>query len=749
MPTLLTSGKWREFHRCRTVGLVAGLALLLSLAACSGLTPGLERGSTTRPNIVLIFVDDLGYNDVSYNGATEIETPNIDRLAREGVVFSSGYVVQPTCGPSRAGLLTGRHPARFGMESNLPYAPFDDWHGLPVAETTIATYLRNTGYRTGLVGKWQLGASPPFHPLNRGFDYFYGFLAGEHDYFTVDTTRPGFTYLPLNDNRGAAGFDGYLTDALTDQAVKFVNDDTNDANAAAPKPFFLYLAYNTPHTPLQAPRELVQKYSRVADVKRRTYLAMVDSLDQNVGRVLAALERAGKRDNTLIFFLSDNGGVYPREKYPDLTWGDNAPFSGGKGSFLEGGIRVPFIASWPARWPRGKIFEPMVSSMDIAATALSLAGGAAAPDRPLDGVNLHPYLIGERNDSPHAALFWRLPAGSGAPLKVTKFAVRSGRIKLVKDTEEGEAQLFDLERDPGETRNLIDDEAETAARLAKLWNAWNRENLSMSIYVTISFYESGRAEFARAFVERLRLREAERPNFQIIAPGTREASCSNGIVVPNPENNPGLVGDCVTLMAVKDSLTGGAGTGDASLNWDYAEPISNWDSVAVSGEPNRVRELQLELSGLAGTLPPRLGDLDGLVKLYLGRNRLTGPVPPELGDLADLQVLSLGRNRLTGPVPPELGDLADLQILSLALNRLTGPLPPELGDLANLKELWLQDNGLAGSVPPEWGNLGELELIRLEGNQLTGCLPASFRRIDNTDFVGLELDYCAADGEGR
>ncbi len=686
---MLTLGKWRRRRICRVVaGLAGALALLLALAACSG--PEQAQDGDTRPNIVLIFVDDLGYNDVSYNGATEIKTPNIDRLAGEGVIFSSGYVAHPTCGPSRAGLMTGRYPARFGMEANLAYAPFDDQHGLPVEEKTIATYLQDTGYRTGIVGKWQLGAAAPFHPLNRGFDYFYGFLGGEHDYFTVDTTRPGFVYLPLNDNRSAAGFDGYLTDALTNRAIEFVND-------AAPAPFFLYLAYNTPHTPIQAPEELIQKYSHVDNLKRRTYLAMVDSLDQNVGRVLTALEQSGQRDNTLIFFLSDNGGIYQTELYPHFTWADNAPFRKGKNTFSEGGIRVPFVASWPARWPQGETFEPMVSSMDIAATALGLAGGAADPARPMDGVNLDPYLVGELSGPPHEVLFWRLPAGPQASLKLTKFAVRSGRIKLVKDTKEGEAQLFDLERDPGETRNLIDGDTETAARLAELWNAWNRENLSINVYVTISPYEARLVDFAHGLAERLRLREEERPHFQVgIVPEPWPDSCSNGIVVPSPEYNRSLAGDCVTLMAAKDALSGGA-----SLNWDYDVPIYYWDGVFISGEPSRVRKLRLPSSGLEGGIPPQLGDLDKLAGLVFSNNRLTGPIPPELGDLA------------------------------------------------NLKELWLRDNRLTGSVPPELGNLGELELIRLEGNQLIGCLPASLRRIGNNDFAKLDLDYCDADGEGR
>ena len=510
-----------RWHR-RAIIIVCLLTVQAVMSGC------LLKGEELRPNVVLIFVDDLGYNDVSYNGATEIETPNIDRLAQEGIIFSNGYVVHPTCGPSRAGLLTGRYPARFGMEANLAYAPFDSEYGLPVEETTVAAYLKDMGYRTGIVGKWQLGAAPPFNPLNRGFDYFYGFLGGEHNYFQVDGAHSGtsqaiISYLPLNENRSATGFDGYLTDALTDHAIEFVHENRGD-------PFFLYLAYNAPHTPLQAPDNLIEKYSKkitskvhrlldkrqtsddLNDQRRRTYLAMISSLDQNIGRVLDTLAKIGKRDNTLIFFLSDNGGVYPKNDSDRHTWADNSPFSKGKNSFFEGGIRVPFVASWPARWPQGETFEPMVSSLDIAATAMALVGSEADASRPLDGVNLDPFLRGETAGSPHEALFWR--QANEVPYR-TQFAVRTGSAKLVKDSEEGEAQLFDLERDPGETRNLMDGDPETAARLAEHWNAWNRDNVSLNVYAGPSFYESIRAKSVQRLAEDLNAREAETPPFQI------------------------------------------------------------------------------------------------------------------------------------------------------------------------------------------------------------------------------------------
>lgn len=485
--------------------LLSFLIFLVTAAGCSVLPAGKAARSSEddRPNFIVIFIDDLGYNDVSYNGATEIETPNIDRLADEGVIFSNGYVVHPFCGPSRAGLVTGRYPARFGMEYNVAYAPLDEGHGLPVEEKTMASYLNEAGYRTGLVGKWQLGAAPAFHPLNRGFDYFYGFLGGAHDYFRIDLTRPGTDYLPLNENRGATGLDGYLTDALTDRAVDFVKERREE-------PFFLYLAYNAPHAPLQAPDALLAKYSHIDDENRRRYLAMVDSLDRNIGRVLDALEQPGLRDDTVIFLLSDNGGVSPAID-PELDWADNFPFRKGKESFYEGGVRVPFVASWPAEWPSGEIFEPMVSSLDIAATTLALAGLTSDPDRPLDGVNLDPFVLGEEAEVPHEALFWR--QSSRTP-SATKFAIRSGEVKLIKDDPEGDLQLFNLTQDPGETDDLIGEDAVMAFRLAELWNAWNRENIH-NIYPEAGYYATVRADSILEFTAEYESSGKEAPIFQV------------------------------------------------------------------------------------------------------------------------------------------------------------------------------------------------------------------------------------------
>ena len=454
--------------RHKTAPAAALLALLLFAAAAIQCarppdTPG-------RPNFVVILVDDLGYRDVGFNGATEIRTPNIDRIAQDGVVFRNGYVTSPICTPSRAGLLTGRYPARFGLDANLAYAPNDPHLGLPIEEATIADYLRGAGYRTGLVGKWQLGAAPGFLPRERGFDYFFGFLGGSHYYWGADydAGSPALEFrTPLVENRAVypSRDDEYLTYTLGEKAAEFIKQPAGE-------PFLLYLAYNAPHWPIQGqgPPELVDKYAGVADETRREYLAMVEALDRSVGQVLDALDEWGLRDNTVVFLLSDNGGVWR-----DADYADNGPLRRGKDSIYEGGIRVPFAAAWPGQWPAGVSYDPMIISLDITATALTLAGVGAAGD--LDGVNLDPFLRGGPG-MPHETLFWR---------DDKDYAVRSGDLKLVK-RRNAPPELFNLREDIGETRNLIGDEPAAAVRLAGLWNQWNQGNIP-SYFPSIIAYE--------------------------------------------------------------------------------------------------------------------------------------------------------------------------------------------------------------------------------------------------------------------
>lgn len=466
-----------------------------------------------KPNIIVILVDDLGYADHSLSSHSTIKTPGLERLARSGIIFDAGFVSHPYCGPSRAGLLTGRHQARFGMETNPSYSPYDSYHGLPLDEKLLSEYLSESGYRTGIFGKWHMGAAPEYHPLNRGFDSFYGFLSGGHDYFQVDTTRAhtkngqllyseieGAT-LPLSKGTSTVSFEGYLTDALTTEAIEFINAESEN-------PFFLYLSYNAPHGPLQAPKELVDKYSDAGDWARATYLAMVDSLDQNVERLLKELDRNGLYDNSLIFFLSDNGGVYASESRRHENWANNFPLRGGKGSFYEGGIRVPFIASWPAKWPTGKRYSPMVSSLDIATTAIAAAGFEGVPESALDGVDLTPYLTGKVSGSPHAYLFWRSAYNNS-------FAVRSNDSKLLLNAASGNViEFYDLKADPTESNTVTSSFPREAMVMSEAWNQWNLgniENASMEAFE----YQKTRDQFFRDQAEALQAKALKRKPFQI------------------------------------------------------------------------------------------------------------------------------------------------------------------------------------------------------------------------------------------
>ncbi|MGC6455237.1 MAG: sulfatase [Coraliomargaritaceae bacterium] len=431
-----------------------------------------------RPNILVILADDLGYADLGYTGSKVIQTPNIDRLAADGVIIENGYVTHPYCGPSRAGLITGRYQARFGMEINASYSPFDRHMGLPVDEKTFATRLKAANYRTGIIGKWHLGAAYTFHPNNRGFDYFYGFLSGGHDYFpeNIHTHLPLLqengklnygsnegTYLPLLRNTGPGEFEEYLTTALSRDAARFVTDSKH--------PFCLFLSYNAPHTPLQAPQEYIEKYKQIEDREERIYAAMVDAMDHGIGMVLQALEESGKLENTLIFFLSDNGGTVPQPWNPRENWCNNGPFKDGKTSVYEGGVHVPFIIHWPSKLKGNKTFQPIVSALDIAATAVAVGNGDAT-GKPMDGVNLIPFLTGEAKGQPHEALFWRSRSNH-------TWAVRTEKAKyLYQNGKSKGPELYNMVNDPYEINNVVEEYPEVRAQLGDLWNKWNAQNIA-------------------------------------------------------------------------------------------------------------------------------------------------------------------------------------------------------------------------------------------------------------------------------
>ncbi|MDF7825586.1 sulfatase-like hydrolase/transferase [Pontiellaceae bacterium B12227] len=446
-----------------------------------------------KPNILVILADDLGYMDVGFTGSKEIFTPRLDQLAANGMVCENGYVTHPYCGPSRAGLMSGRYQARFGAEINITYSPYDMYSGFPLSEKTIAERMKPAGYRTGALGKWHLGASEPFHPNNRGFDHFYGFLSGGHTYFPENVTtahplllengKPHYSanegcFLPLMRNNNYGEFDEYLTTALSREAVQFVTESD--------EPFFLYLAYNAPHGPLEAPKKTIDKYKHIKDPRRRTYAAMIDEMDQGIGMIVDALKKSGKLDNTLIFFLSDNGGVTPKPGHENETYANNGPFKKGKGSMHEGGSHVPFIVHWPKGIQKPGTFKGLVSSLDIAATAVALGGGDTSGHK-LEGVNLAPYLAGKKKGSPHDALYWRIKDG-------VAWCVRTPTGKYLKENWGGAVTaLYDMKNDPYESTNLLGKAPEKQAELAKLWNDWNADN-SANVLLQAGDYQKKRLQ---------------------------------------------------------------------------------------------------------------------------------------------------------------------------------------------------------------------------------------------------------------
>ncbi|MEY4483563.1 MAG: hypothetical protein RL693_1015 [Verrucomicrobiota bacterium] len=442
-----------------------------------------------RPNIVFIVADDLGYGEPGCYGGKDIPTPNIDALASGGVRFTNGYVTAPFCAASRAALLTGRYQTRFGFEFNpIGAKNAAPGIGLPVKEKTVADRLRDAGYATALVGKWHLGGTAEFQPQRRGFDEFFGFLHEGHFYVpspwtgvttwlrrkTLPDGNKGrwtspdgrivwSTHLGYNEHeydsdnpllRSSQPVDekSNLTDAFTREACDFIGRHKT-------QPFFLYLAYNAVHSPMQGTDEYMATFAHIEDIQRRIFAAMLAHLDDSIGRVHAALRENGLDENTLIVFLSDNGG--PTK---ELT-SSNVPLRGGKGELWEGGIRVPLIISWQKHVQAGRVIDAPIASIDATASALDLAG--IKPDQgKLDGVSLIPLLTGKSVEVPDRTLFWRVGM---------KNALRRGDWKLIRDGEDW--QLFDLLHDIGESTNLASKEPDRVREMSTLWDKWNAEQI--------------------------------------------------------------------------------------------------------------------------------------------------------------------------------------------------------------------------------------------------------------------------------
>ena len=398
-----------------------------------------------KPNIVVIVADDLGYADLGIQGSADIVTPNIDSIAKNGVRFTQGYVTAPVCAPSRAGFLTGRYQQRFGLEL-LPAMGEADF-GLSVNETLLGNRLKALGYATGAVGKWHLGTQSQFFPTQRGFDEFFGFLIGTHSYTVWNQPNN-----PVYRGTQTVTETTYLTDAFTREAVDFIQRKQG-------QPFYLHLAFNAPHDPLQATSEYLARFPNIANSDRRTLAAMMAAMDDGVGKVLAKLRELNLEENTLVIFFSDNGGI------PRTNASLNTPFSGQKDQLLEGGIHIPYMLQWKGYLPAGVVNSAPITSLDVFPTAMAAATGRKFAEATLDGVNLIPYLSGADTTLPHDKLFWR----SGT----TQYAIRSGDWKLL--FFQNTTRLYNLAADQSESTNLATSNPTKLNELKALYDQWNAQ----------------------------------------------------------------------------------------------------------------------------------------------------------------------------------------------------------------------------------------------------------------------------------
>ena len=441
------------------------LPCLFSLLLGS-LPPFAVAESPSKLNVLFIVADDLGYDNVGVQGATDLLTPNIDSIANSGVRFTDGYVTCPVCSPSRAGLLTGRYQQSFGLEFGPPTSDVvtPPNFGLPQTEKTLADHLHSIGYKTGLVGKWHLGVARQFFPLRRGFDEFFGFLMGSRSYYqkTADKRNPIW--------RGEKTVEEqeYLTDAFGREAAGFVQRHHD-------KPFFLYVPFNAVHSPPEPPpQHYLDRFPQIKSATRKIFAAMLASMDDAVGRVLTSIERAGLSDNTIVIFLSDNGGTALAGRAPHRT------LRGGKGSLEEGAIRIPFLMRWPQHIPAGLVYRQPISSLDLFPTILPAAGGNIPPNR--DGVDLLPFLNATQQGRPHDDLYWKYGEAS---------AIRQGDWKLFAQSQHTPPMLFDLGHDQMEKNDLSKDQPQKHDELLDLLGKWKAK---LPPPLTPQFFVKGKHE---------------------------------------------------------------------------------------------------------------------------------------------------------------------------------------------------------------------------------------------------------------
>lgn len=464
-----------------------------------------RQDSTIRPNIIIILADDLSKMDVSSYGSPHIKTPNIDAIGEQGVRFQEAYITSPICAPSRAGLITGRYQQRYGFELNIHerypknrleyyvYKNFfttDQWQvaskdmavpssedmlkqGLPPTEFTLAEIVKKYGYATAMIGKWHMGYNETAKPINRGFDYHYGFYEAFSLYAPVDD--PNIINQKLTDfsdphiwGKGRTGNCAirrndkvidekvYLTTQIAQESIDWIEDHKDE-------PFFMYIPFSAPHTPFQATKEYYDKYAHVKDPAKRVYYAMIHAMDDAIGDIMDKLKEEGLEENTIVFFLSDNGGA------TYTLAADNSPLKGGKFTNFEGGINVPFMMQWKGHLPEGKVFEHPVSALDIFQTSAEMTGCELPDDREWDGVNLIPYLTDSVSRAPHEALYWR---------SLYHKAIRKGKWKMIKDDKAKRTVLYDLEKDKYEKTNVAKDEATVVQDLEKDLAAWEAKMIN-------------------------------------------------------------------------------------------------------------------------------------------------------------------------------------------------------------------------------------------------------------------------------
>ncbi len=410
----------------------------------------------SKPNIVFILSDDAGYADFGFQGSDIMKTPNLDKLASEGTKFNQAYVSAAVCGPSRAGILTGKYQQRFGYEENnvpgymskscLP----DDEMGLPLDQTTMGNYMKALGYKTIYIGKWHQGNADRFHPQKRGWDEFYGFRGGARSYWEYSESNPNY----LHENYLEEGFGNfkeskkYFTEALTDKTIEYIEQYKNE-------PFVVFLAYNAVHAPMHAENNDLKEFPELEGTRQQV-AAMTLSLDRECGRVLNKLKELGLDKNTIVVYTNDNGGP------SDQNASDNSPLSGCKANHLEGGIRVPFLMRWPGVTDPGTEYQYPISTLDLLPTFVNAAGGNADTIPGLDGVDLTPYVNGKNTERPHQTLYWK---------KENRGAIREGDWKLLRFPDRP-AELYNIAEDISETNNLADEYPEMVRDMYKKLFAW-------------------------------------------------------------------------------------------------------------------------------------------------------------------------------------------------------------------------------------------------------------------------------------